>query len=158
MTDEAGSAAGGDVESAPERRRSVWVWLILAWASFLLILAAYFAVAEFMGFQPRGEGSAPLSWLYYLVVLTSAVLCFVGAMALFNLRSKAVPLLAFGLVFNVLDTLILRSEGWGVLPDGVPGAVPGQQLYTGVGAALGLLVFAAILVYSVILRRRAVLR
>ncbi len=160
MSDEPGSTApSGEVESAPpERRRSVWVWVILAWASFVLIVGASFAAAEFMGFRPRGEGATPISATYYAVALTALVLYFVGALALFNLRARAVALLALGLVCNVADTLILRSEGWGALPDGAPGAVHGQQLSAGIGAALGVLSFAAILVYAVRLRRRGVLR
>jgi presenilin-like A22 family membrane protease len=96
--------------------------------------------------------------MYYAVAVTSEVVYLIGALALFNLRARAVPLFALALAFSVADMLVLRSEGWGALPDDAPGAEPGQQLATVVGSTIGLLVFVATLAYAARLRRRGVLR
>ncbi len=160
MSDESGSATPGhDAETAPaERRRSVWVWVILVYAGIALLGGTLFAAGEFMGYRPGGKSATPLSPMYYAVAVTSEVVYLIGALALFNLRARAVPLFALALAFSVADMLVLRSEGWGALPDDAPGAEPGQQLATAVGSAVGFLVFAATLAYAARLRRRGVLR
>jgi hypothetical protein len=148
-------------DELPERRRTVLVWLIFAYACYVLLSSIIFAGMALLGVQLN---AAPrLAPIYYVISLGGVACYFAGCLALFNLRAKAVAFLSVGLAINVAlgiySLLVMRLEDYPPPPGPLDPATWQQYIRAiAIGSmVIGLAIYGAILAYAVRLRRRGIL-
>jgi hypothetical protein len=147
----------------PERRRTVLVWVIFAYAFFALLSTIVSFGMWLLGVQPFASTVMRLGPTYCVISLVSLVLFFAGCLALFNLRAKAVVFLSINLVVYVVGgiyaLLVVRLEDYPPPPGTQDLAVWqwGMRAATLGGIVMGLAIYGAILAYAVRLRRRGIL-
>jgi hypothetical protein len=142
-------------DDLPERRRTVLVWVIFAFACYGLLASIVSLGMVLFGVQP--SGIVRLSPIRYVISLGTTVFYFAACLALFNLRAKAVVFLSIGLAINVAVgiyfLLMMRPEDY--TPP--PGTLDLARASALGGMVIGLAIWGAILAYAVRLRRQGIL-
>jgi hypothetical protein len=138
--------------AAPSAKRPGWVWAI---SIFMFISAAW----TLLSFYLIGSGTVPLtpeqkayfdslSTLDYGAAILGGLLNLSGATALFLMRKAAVPLFGSAFVLNLLSTI------WNIAAKNWTEAIGASGL---IGAAVGMTILGAIVLYARSLAKRGVL-
>ena len=140
----------------PERRRTVVIWLIFAFMCFSMLNTIYALAANWLDW--KNLGVPKMGPAFILLTVISGCVDFAAGLALFNLRTAAVRLLAIGLVVSVSLSLYwvvtFQPTDFGDLSD-VPFAVTLGGVFI---VFVPLVIYCFILVFALRLRRRGVLR
>ena len=158
MTDETTrSTSESDSETdTPERRRTVLIWLVLAFMCFSVLNSLYAVAAIWLDLKDTGIPTTSSAFIPLFVV--SAGVDFAAGLAVFNLRAAAVRLVAIGLAISVVVTLYwlveVRPEDFGYV-SGIPFFM---TLLIATMAGVPLVIYGAILAFVLRLRRKGILR
>jgi hypothetical protein len=135
----------------PRRRRTVWIWIIFAY-SLCYLLAA-------IGSLPMILTDPPITTLV-LVGLLSAGILFAAAFALLFLRSVAVPFFILGLLVDIVQSFYISRDPsyWASIEATWKSQASLGRLVVWSMIVFALIVEIAMILYSLALRRRGVLR
>ncbi|MCO6426984.1 hypothetical protein [Nitrosomonas communis] len=146
------------VSEQPERRRTLWIWVILAWMLFGAIigipsiwLVSYDTSYYDTIFSQLGVPVPQIGFDFKLMGTVAAVINLAAAWALFMLRAHAVKLFALGLVM----TIVMQAYSLTMIPNYLDyiRATTGL-VFVFIG---GLIVPTIMLLYAMRLRRQGVL-
>ena len=158
-----------EIESEPpDRRRTVLIWVIFAYACFVVLFTIYAVVIYLLGWEPQSVQNTDLpdsikelnrpeitqmDGIQIIFLLASTSLFFAASLALFNLRAKAIRLFLFTLLINVAGQIyfLLKLKLAGIeLSSLFLGSMWGGILFS-------LAIYGLILFYALRLRRKGVL-
>lgn len=128
-----------DSSERPERRRTIWIWIIFAWTLLgALIGIPSIWLMSYDTISPQLGVPAPQIGIDFKILNTLVmVINLAAAWALIMLRSRAVKLFAIGLVMAIVTNAYAGSAWW---------ALVGGFIY-----------YPIVLLYLMRLRRRGVL-
>jgi hypothetical protein len=149
------------VSEQPERRRTLWIWVILAWMLLGAIIGipstwlvsydtSYYDTIS----SQLGVPFPQIGFDFKLMVTVAAVINLAAAWALFMLRAHAVKLFALGLVMNI----VMQAYSLTMIPNYLD-YIRATTGLTGLvfGLIGGLIVPTIMLLYAMRLRRQGVL-
>jgi len=145
------TAASESEEQGVQRRRTVAIWLILAFMCFSVLNTLTVVVARWMNWVPW---VSQISLPVVLLGVVSSAIDFAAGLALFNLRLAAVRLLIVGMLVSVVSSLL-----WVI--GGDPSKVFDFKFAAATfnaSIAAPLIIYGAIVWYAIKLQRQGILR
>ena len=132
------------------------IWLIFAFMCFSVLNTIFALAANWLDW--KNTGIPKMGSAFMLLTVISGCVDFAAGLALFNLRTASVRLLAIGLALTVFLSIYylvtIRPTDFGYLSDVPFAVISGSVVIT----VVPLVIYCAILVFALRLRRRGVLR